>query len=109
VYRLAQYDIDASVHYSTVVRGGCAAQDGLTVWPNPVTDKLTVSIQSSRASVGMIRIIDSKGIVVRSRTVTLVQGLNKFELGIVDLASGVYIVQVWNGYGVSKNTIVVKR
>jgi hypothetical protein len=109
LYRLAQYDIDASVRYSAVVKGGCAAQDEFIVWPNPVTDKLTVSIQSSIASVGRFRIFDSKGVVMRSGTVTLVRGINKFEVGMVDLAAGVYIVQVWNADGVSQNAIVVKK
>jgi hypothetical protein len=109
VYRLAQYDFDGRFHYSPVVKGGCTVQDEFTVWPNPTPDNVIVSIQSSIASIGIVRIFDSKGVVVRSGRVRLIRGLNRFELGIVDLAGGIYIVQIQNANGVSRNATVVKR
>ncbi|HMK04840.1 MAG TPA: T9SS type A sorting domain-containing protein, partial [Ferruginibacter sp.] len=109
VYRLAQYDIDGRFHHSPVVKGGCIVQDEFTVWPNPAPDKVIVSIQSSIASTGMIRVFDSKAVVVRSGRVMLIRGLNRFELSVVDLAGGIYIVQIQNADGVSRNAIMVKR
>lgn len=109
VYRLAQYDIDGRFRYSPVVKAICNVLDEFTIWPNPAANKVTVSIQSSIASICMIRVFDSRGVVVRSGRARIIRGLNRFELDIVDLAAGIYIVQIQNGNGVLRNATVVKR
>ena len=52
---------------------------------------------------------DSRGVVVRWKSVRLSRGVNTVELSMVDLAGGVYMVQVQNGDGEVRSVVVVRR
>ncbi len=98
-YRLKQVDIDGSYKYGPVVKvlfsGGKAA---IIAFPNPVSDKLTVSIPAALLGDGLVlQLFDGKGAVVLQ---TNTQGRNN-EINVSKFASGNYILILKNKSGVT--------
>jgi len=109
-YRLAQYDSDGRVHYSSVLRSNCAVQNDFSIWPNPATEKVVISIHSSNGWTGLMRIFDSRGALVRSRKLVLLAGRNQFEVNIKDIPQGIYMLRVEDENGsLQKNSLLLKR
>ena len=108
-YWLAQYDIDGKVHYSAILNLVVTPND-FTLWPNPAGDKVVVNIQSVNTAMVQLKIFDSKGTLVRSKSLMLLPGLTQFEVDITGLASGVYLIEVKNTSGtLKKNKVFPKK
>ncbi|MCX6306019.1 MAG: PKD domain-containing protein [Bacteroidetes bacterium] len=78
------------------------------VYPNPVSDKLTVTIdmkQGTRAEAG---ITDMKGQVVVNVQVSLNAGANSVEINTTALPSGIYSLRIYSAEGVILTTKLVK-
>ncbi|MGZ5192184.1 MAG: T9SS type A sorting domain-containing protein, partial [Flavisolibacter sp.] len=109
-YRLAQFDMDGKVHYSSILRSACDVQKEFNIWPNPATDKIVVTIQTTNASKGLIRIFDRKGALIRSKYIALLPGLNQIEMDLGIIANGTYMVQITNEGGtLQKNKMFLKK
>jgi hypothetical protein len=111
-YRLAQYDLDGKVHYSSTLRSSCAlaGDDQLIVAPNPFHDVLFVLIDANAASRGTIRVMDGKGADVVSQRFSLVRGRNSVSVDARRLAAGVYwLVMVFDDGRVGQSVQVVKQ
>lgn len=77
---------------------------GMTVYPNPAYDMLTIELPDSymsKTTTGFV--YDAKGTLVRS---FLIQG-QQHELGISDLPSGIYILKVADGRNAMSSTISI--
>lgn len=68
----------------------------VSVYPNPVSETLSVSIVSSTPQMGRISIYDIAGREVMTLTdnLTMSSGTNQFEYNIASLSKGSYVVQV---------------
>jgi hypothetical protein len=81
--------------------------NSITVYPNPVSGTLSLSIVSSIPQMGRISIYDIAGreVMVLANNLTMSSGTNQFEYNITLLSKGSYVVQViyQDGYrGVKK-------
>ncbi|HET9435103.1 MAG TPA: hypothetical protein VFO37_15160, partial [Chitinophagaceae bacterium] len=63
-YRIAQYDLDARVQYTNVIRSSCTIMEKFTLWPNPARDAVFVNIVTGNESQAVLKIFDSKGALV---------------------------------------------
>jgi hypothetical protein len=110
VYRISEQDLNGIVNYSTTVATSCATRDVVQVYPNPVTDKLFISIVAANNSTALIQLFDSKGALIKQQSEILLRTNNRFMIDVTNLAKGVYYMSVtWNN-GQQKNTIrVVKQ
>lgn len=109
-YRIAQYDRDGTVRYTSILRSSCAMSDAFLVWPNPVKSNLHVSITSANASDAVIRIFDSKGSLVKYQSAGIVQGSNQLHMDVSAMAGGVYTLSVeWNNGQMRKAMQIVKQ
>ena len=70
--------------------------NGITVYPNPVLETLSLSIVGSTAQTGRISIYDIAGreVMVLANNLTMSSGTNQFEYNIASLSKGSYMVQV---------------
>jgi hypothetical protein len=100
-YRLKQDDINGTISYSKPVNVMYAnttsvADNSLTVFPNPVSDVVNVSInsisQSDVAAVYTIRITNAIGILVK----TTVSNKPSWQDNVSNLYPGTYFIQVIN-------------
>jgi len=108
-YRIAQYDLDGSVQYSSIIRSGCVATEEFGVWPNPVRDKAYLNITLDKASLLMVKVYDSKGMVVKVQQAALSEGNNQVIVGMQSLASGTYLLSAENNTRVYTVKLYVRR
>ena len=109
-YRLAQYDIDGRVYYSGILKASCTTSNDFNVWPNPVADKLFVSITADQSSKATISLFDGKGALVKKQEIFILRGINQLAVEIDNLAKGIYRMNVvWNNGVMKKNTSVIKQ
>jgi hypothetical protein len=92
-YRIAEYDLNGQVHYTTVLRSSCAVKDFFNLWPNPVRDMVFINIVTRNESQVIIKVFDSKGALIKFRKENVLQGSNQLMVDMKSLASGVYLVQ----------------
>ena len=96
-YRLIMYDNAGHQQYSNVVilKSTNSALLKIALMPNPVRDRASLKIESGRAANATIRIINSLGVIVSIKNVSLNKGENTISLhDIIRLHSGAYQVVV---------------
>ena len=68
-YRIRQVDHDGQTYYSPVKSLSFATSvDVVKLWPNPVADQLNIAIPDDMSSGGDIRLINSSGVIVLTKT-----------------------------------------
>lgn len=109
-YRVAEYDIDGKVEYTSVLRSSCDAADSMSVWPNPAHSKVSVNIVSTRQSQVLLKLLDVKGSVVKTTKASLLKGSNQLNLDVASLPNGIYYLSAeWNTGQTSRTNKVVKQ
>ncbi|HVZ56973.1 MAG TPA: T9SS type A sorting domain-containing protein [Chitinophagaceae bacterium] len=97
-YRLRIVDIDGKSTFSKIVAlrlGGSVAIRNYTVYPNPFTGNIKLSISSTKETGATIRISNAAGQVLVNRTVTLQPGDNVVVLGNLDaLQTGLHVMEI---------------
>ncbi len=83
--------------FSTPCRLGTTTESMLEVYPNPASDKLQLNYFTSEAGSVSINVVDITGKIYIAQTTTATSGNNTFTLGLDNLESGVYFVQIKNG------------
>jgi hypothetical protein len=96
-YRLKQMDKDGQFTLSSIVavKGVRATNIQLAaVYPNPTTDKLTLSITSPRADKLTLLLSDITGRIVMNQTYQVVIGDNNISLAVSNLSKGSYTIRI---------------
>ncbi len=93
-YRLAQEDIDGKINYSKTIDLIWGSNGTISMYPNPTSGLLNVEINVEKSSNITIRVMDMSGRTVKTTEAKAVQGVNKVELNLNDVSSGIYNVQV---------------
>jgi hypothetical protein len=97
-YRLLQQDFDGTTELFDPISVECysaSESNSLMVYPNPVTDYFTVSVQSTEfVSSAELLITDLNGKPIKTCKVILASGANEFVLDRFDLNPGSYLVRV---------------
>lgn len=99
-YRLKQIDKDGKATVSNVVLLQGTKSNKLelvTLYPNPVQDKLNLLIASTQITKGSIVIVDYSGKVLVSQQVQLINGEINIQLNTAQLAKGNYVIRLTNG------------
>jgi hypothetical protein len=110
IYRIAEYDIDRRVKYTSIIRSDCDAKDNWKIWPNPVSENLWININTAAASKIIIKIFDSKGALISSQQNNLLRGNNLLNVDMEKIAAGTYHVLVnWDNGQIQKVVKIVKK
>lgn len=109
-YRIAAFDNDGKVKYTSVLRSPCTSKDVFKVWPNPVQRTLFVSIVANEASTATIRVMDSKGTLVKLQQAAILPGSNQVSIELGALPKGTYAITAeWNKGQMKNSTQIVKQ
>ena len=81
----------------------------VTIYPNPVSDVLSIDIQSERNTQAEIKLMDATGRTVKTISLHLMEGSNTTKIDMESLAKGIYVVQVSNGKGLQFSQTVRKN
>ncbi|MEO5890753.1 MAG: T9SS type A sorting domain-containing protein [Ferruginibacter sp.] len=93
-YRLRTTDKDNSSKLSAIRSIRNAGLADISIYPNPVTDKLTIMINADRATSGYLTISDINGKSLYSRSVKLPQGNTALPVLLDNFAAGSYIMKI---------------
>jgi hypothetical protein len=96
-YRIKATRVDGSVVFSQEVgvNNRFVSAIGISVYPNPVTDRANVSVTLKKSSNATVQIFDGSGKLISTRKLALQKGNNMFSAGeILDHGSGIYLVRV---------------
>jgi hypothetical protein len=109
-YRIAQYDIDTRVQYTSVIKAPCGVSDLLKVWPNPFTATIFVNITANHRSASVIKVYDMKGSLVKIQRTELLQGTNQVNVDMKNLSAGMYnLIIEWNNGQMKRAVQVIKQ
>jgi photosystem II stability/assembly factor-like uncharacterized protein len=109
-YRIAEYDVDRKVQYTSILHSSCNATDVFRLWPNPLHNTVFINIVSSNPSSVLLKVFDSKGALTRLQKGNLLQGSNQLHMDISSLANGTYSLLVeWNNGQTKKAVQVLKQ
>lgn len=96
-YRLTQTDYNGDFETFEPVYVVChiSGDNTMTVYPNPAEDYFTVSVSMSYAvSQAVLKISDMNGKEIRSRQITLEEGINEFTFDRFTMNPGAYIIRL---------------
>jgi hypothetical protein len=106
-YRLVEEAIDGRRTYSPVVLSNCSATALFSVYPNPVTDHLLVSLTTNEDHPVSIKVFDASGRQIGMRSQNVVAGNNSFIIDARLWPSGMYFIKV-EDKGMTYTASVVK-
>ena len=66
----------------------------LLLYPNPASDKVTVSFTSDNEAIATLRLCDLSGKILLQQQIQLITGSNTQTISTKDLAGGIYIVSI---------------
>lgn len=103
-YRLATYNKDGSIQYSKIVLLNRNENIKINIFPNPIKDNVSISINSSE-NVGnlQVRLYNNIGQLIMSNPIKVMEGMNKIEMNTSQLSTGGYKLIITN-----KNQEVIK-
>jgi len=95
-YRLQWTDLSGSIAYSNIVTIASRAGNAiLDVSPNPFRDQVTIRISLARAEKVSLRLLDSKGMLLKQAQYQAVKGVNSLPVeGLSTLPPSVYFIQI---------------
>jgi len=89
-------------------RIGEAEAMNIVAYPNPVSDLLNISFNSDKNQDVLVTMMDAAGRVVLNENRNADEGVNKFEISVKGMASGIYTMQLLTSDTVQKVRIVVE-
>lgn len=100
-YRLKMLDKDGRFSYSNIVRLSCStAKSGLSIYPNPAKDEVSLMFTTGSNGNVLLKIIDKAGRIVKMEKVSAVKGANTVKLpDIGSLLTGTYMLEVQTSSG----------
>ncbi len=93
-YRLRTVEKDNTSKLSDTRRVRNEGIADVNIFPNPVTSKLSVSINADKASQGQLSITDLSGKIVYTATVKLPQGNTILPVSMNKMAAGTYLIKI---------------
>ncbi|HEY6505328.1 MAG TPA: T9SS type A sorting domain-containing protein, partial [Chitinophagaceae bacterium] len=109
-YRVAQYDIDGRVQYTSILKASCEPGDLLKVWPNPFSEMVFVNINTNSGSQAVIKVFDNKGALVKTQKTMLLPGSNQINIDMKKMVSGIYQLAIeWNNGQMKRAAQVIKQ
>ncbi|MEJ8755863.1 T9SS type A sorting domain-containing protein [Pontibacter sp. H259] len=110
-YRLKQIDFDGTFKHSKIISVKNKMLTGNSVvqaYPNPFSDKLTVTVTSSQAEQAILTIYNLQGKELHRQELSLERGINNHTMDTRILASGVYVLKI-TGNSIEVTTKVLKK
>ena len=62
--------------------------------PNPANGRTTITIQSSKQTVGTLSLVDINGKVFSNQTISINAGVNTIKMNLMGVAQGIYLVRL---------------
>jgi hypothetical protein len=101
-------DADGSFTYSAVKKLNCDTKRQITVGPNPTAGQLKIVMQMDKKETVLLTVLDARGSLLVSQTVSATEGLNMHTVDLTTKPSGVYLVKLWSANGINETHRIIK-
>ena len=108
-FRIAVVSRSGERLFSSVFKSPCSANSFLSVIPNPVYSTTILKIGASVPEKVRLMIVDTKGMILQRRDVTLSQGTNSLALDMSSLSPGFYSLAIQRMNGKQDILNVIKQ
>ena len=109
-YRIAVFDNDGTVTYTSVLRSPCSSKEIFKIWPNPSQRFVFVNIVAQESSTAVIRLFDNRGALLKEQRTSILPGSNQFSFDIGAFPNGIYTVHAeWNNGQNKTTTNILKQ
>jgi hypothetical protein len=101
-YRLKQTNLDGNSKYSGVISiraGDEGSRQIISVFPNPVTDKIRFVYHSGEKNVLCLQLVNNTGAVLKIREQKVEIGENTITVSVGEIPAGIYLIKVLAGNG----------
>ncbi len=97
-YQLKMIDLDGAITYSHIVNIKCErVSNKISVWPNPFSQSINVSIESITKGSATMALCNAQGKLLSQRKIQLQEGNNQVSYdGLNSLPAGTYYLQIVN-------------
>jgi hypothetical protein len=96
-YRLKQVDANGKFVYSPIVKLALGLTTSMVVYPNPFNNDFTASFSAGRTSTATLRIQNSTGQLLFSKTISVNKGNNSILVNnLPSIKPGIYYVTIFN-------------
>ncbi len=107
VYRLEMVDFDGSVEYSNTVTLTRRADFGIVeLAPVPAVNLINVAFNSVEEATTRIEVLSVSGKILKAIDVDAVTGINRVQVDLETLTSGIYLISVANGDNLEINKFI---
>ncbi len=94
LYRLKQYDLDGTFHYSNIIRTNCADRNiEIVIYPVPAKDVLNIVVRIDKSVKTQLEIYDASGRLVKKINAAIISGNNNIHVSLLGLANGQYVIR----------------
>jgi hypothetical protein len=80
----------------------------LNVYPNPVTDKTVLTFYNTENAVYTVKVLDAMGKEVYAENINSVLGMNRADLNLNGISSGVYFLVLSNAKATATRRLIVE-
>lgn len=109
-YRVAEYDVDGRIQYTSIIRSLCNRTESFNMWPNPHHEMIFLNINTANESQAIVKIFDSRGVLVKLQKSTVLAGSNQLRIDTRTLPNGVYTLYAdWNNGQIQKTKQIIKQ
>jgi hypothetical protein len=100
-YRLKMVDLDGAFTYSPILKFNTTSSgSGLSAWPNPFHQQLTVTMEAAEADKARLTIRDISGRLLIGQDLSIQKGTNSIPLSSLSrLAKGAYLLNIITSRG----------
>ena len=99
-YRLKIIDNDGNFTYSNIIKLTNGAGPLVYIYPNPVVDKLSISLSGLQAGQYNFTVYDVAGKAQLKNTYAITEGSQSLSIPVQRIARGMYIIKITNAKGV---------
>ncbi len=108
-YRIRINELDGSSYYSKITAIKLSASVAISVWPNPVTDHLSISYNAAANQQITVKLLNVAGQTLLTSNYSLTKGLNQLTVNNLEkLEKGIYILQITDGNNLLSAEKIIK-
>lgn len=108
VYQVASLDIDGRQSYTNSIRSTCSSINTWKAWPNPVHDRLNISVPPNVNGQVAISVYDAQGRLTIRQEARVTSTSNIISIDVSRLAKGIYQVVLVSANGLQTAIQVIK-
>lgn len=109
-YRVHSNEVNGVKKYTNIIDVSFGALQNVyvNVFPNPVLEKTTVTIDAIADEAAQMNVIDNTGRTIQTIAVNLVKGKNSIQLDLRNYKAGVYYLDI-NGKSINEKVKLIKQ